>query len=71
MNKSEWLICLIRRNKTRLKIQEDTKLKNFSFYCLSKQKKLIVTKDLQVIVIKELEANEDQSKKFELAEVAL
>lgn len=31
---SEWILCPICGNKTRLQIREDTELKNFLIYCL-------------------------------------
>ena len=33
MQKEEWLLCPICGNKTRLKIREDTELKNFPLFC--------------------------------------
>ena len=33
MNMMEWVICPICQNKTRLKIREDTLMKNFPLYC--------------------------------------
>ncbi len=54
---SEWVRCLVCENKTRLQIREDTELKNFPLYCPKcKQESLIDAKDLQVTVIKGLEA---------------
>lgn len=53
----EWVRCPICENKTRLQIRADTELKNFPLYCPKcKQETLIDTKDLQITVIKELEA---------------
>ncbi len=54
---SEWVRCPVCGNKTRLQIREDTELKNFPLYCPKcKQESLIDAKDLQVTVIKGLEA---------------
>ena len=51
---AEWLLCPVCGNKTRLKIREDTELKNFPIYCPKcKQETLIEVTNLQVIVIKE------------------
>ncbi|NBH19938.1 conjugal transfer protein [Clostridiaceae bacterium] len=51
---AEWLLCPACGNKTRLKIREDTELKNFPLYCPKcKQETLIEVTNLQVIVIKE------------------
>lgn len=54
---SEWVRCPVCGNKTRLQIREDTELKNFPLYCPKcRQESLIDAKDLQVTVIKGLEA---------------
>ena len=56
-NSVEWIRCPVCGNKTRLQIREDTELKNFPLYCPKcKQESLIDVKDLQVTVIKGLEA---------------
>ncbi len=50
----KWLLCPVCGNKTRLKIREDTELKNFPLYCPKcRQETLIDVKDLQVTIIKE------------------
>jgi len=55
--KTEWIRCPVCGNKTRLQIREDTELKNFPLYCPKcKQESLIEAKDLQVTVVKRLEA---------------
>lgn len=52
----EWIRCPVCGNKTRLKIREDTELKNFPLYCPKcKQESLIEAKDLRVTVVKRLE----------------
>ncbi len=58
MNKTEnWMLCPICGNKTRLQIRADTELKSFPLYCPKcRQESLIDAKDLQVTVIKRLEA---------------
>lgn len=33
MEKTEWILCPVCGNKTRLQIREDTELKNFPLYC--------------------------------------
>ena len=54
MQKEEWLLCPICGNKTRLKIREDTELKNFPlFYPKCKQEVLISIKQFNMSVIKE------------------
>ncbi len=53
-NNMKWLLCPVCGNKTRLKIREDTELKNFPLYCPKcRQETLIDVKDLQVTIIKE------------------
>lgn len=55
--KTEWIYCPVCGSKTRLQIRLDTELKNFPLYCPKcRQKSLIDVKDLQVTVIKSLEA---------------
>ena len=57
MEKTEFILCPICGNKTRDKIRTDTELKNFQLYCPKcKQESLIDAKELQVTVIKGLEA---------------
>lgn len=58
MGKREnWILCPVCGNKTRLQIRTDTELKNFPLYCPKcKQESLIDAKDLQVTVIRRLEA---------------
>ena len=57
MVSSEWVRCPVCGNKTRLQIRKDTELKNFPLYCPKcKQESLIDAKDLQVTVIKRIEA---------------
>lgn len=52
-NKTEWILCPICGNKTRLQIREDTELKNFPLYCPKcKQESLIEARDLKVTVVK-------------------
>ncbi len=57
MKKTEWIRCPVCGSKTRLQIRGDTELKNFPLYCPKcKQESLIDAKDLQVIIIKEPDA---------------
>ena len=54
MSKIEWVLCPVCRSKTRIKVREDTVLKNFPLYCPKcRQESLIDAKDLKVTVIKE------------------
>ena len=57
MKKTEWIRCPVCGNKTRDRIREDTVLKNYPLYCPKcKQETLIEAKNLQIIVIKEPDA---------------
>ncbi len=54
MEKEEWILCPIYGNKTRLKIREDTELKNFPLFCPKcKHETLINVRQLNMSVIKE------------------
>lgn len=55
--KIEWVLCPVCKNKTRLKIREDTILENFPLFCPKcKQETLIKAKQLHTTVIKEPDA---------------
>ena len=57
MGKVEWILCPVCGNKTRLKIREDTELKNFPLFCPKcKQETLINIQQLNMSVIKEPDA---------------
>jgi len=57
MNKTNWIICPICRNKTRVKIREDTELVKFPLFCPKcKQESLVNVKQLNMSVIKEPDA---------------
>lgn len=54
MEYEEWILCPICKNKTRLKIREDTELKNFPLFCPKcKQETLINVKEMNTTVIRE------------------
>ncbi|MCB7304108.1 cysteine-rich KTR domain-containing protein [Blautia coccoides] len=54
MNDTEWILCPICGNKTRLKIRRDTQLRNFPLFCPKcKQEKLINVSKLKITVVKE------------------
>lgn len=56
-NLSEWILCPICGNKTRLKIRADTELKNSPLFCPKcKQENLINAKQLNISLIKEPDA---------------
>ena len=53
----QWLPCPICDSKTRLKIREDTELKNFPLFCPKcKQETLINVKQMNMTVITEPDA---------------
>lgn len=53
----EWIRCPICGSKTRLQIRKDTELKNFPLFCPKcKQETLINVKELNIVVIKEPDA---------------
>ena len=53
--KLKWIICPVCGNKTRLKMRNDTIMKNFPLYCPKcKRESLIEVKNMQVKVIKKL-----------------
>ena len=52
VKKLEWIICPICGNKTRLKMRNDTIIKNFPLYCPKcKKESLIEVKNMQVNVV--------------------
>ena len=57
MQKEKWILCPVCNNKTRLRIREDTEIKNFPLYCPKcKQENLINVKNLNISVITEPDA---------------
>jgi Zn-finger nucleic acid-binding protein len=57
MGKNKWILCPVCDNKTRLKVREDTELKNFPLFCPKcKQETLINIIQLNMSVIKEPDA---------------
>ncbi|MFR0862709.1 MAG: cysteine-rich KTR domain-containing protein [Pseudoruminococcus massiliensis] len=57
MNETEWLLCPVCMNKTRIKIREDTTLDNFPLFCPKcKQESLIKVEQFNMSVIKEPDA---------------
>ncbi|CUQ15538.1 cysteine-rich KTR domain-containing protein [Hungatella hathewayi] len=57
MMNAMWLLCPICGNKTRMKVRDDTELKNFPLYCPKcRQESLINLKQLQITIIKEPDA---------------
>ena len=57
MKQENWLLCPICKSKTRLKLREDTILKNFPLYCPKcRQETLINVQQMNMSVIKEPDA---------------
>lgn len=57
MERYHWIYCPICDNKTRMKIREDTEIRNFPLYCPKcRQESLINVKSLKVVVMKEPDA---------------
>jgi len=57
MNKEEWILCPVCKNKTRIKIREDTMMDNFPLFCPKcKQETIIAVQQLNTFVIKEPDA---------------
>lgn len=57
MPKTEWVLCPVCKNKTRIKIRLDTVLENFPLFCPKcKQETLICVKKLNTTTIKEPDA---------------
>ena len=42
MKEAQWILCPICNNKTRIKVREDTELKNFPLYCLKCKKESLI-----------------------------
>ena len=57
MKQEEWLLCPVCRNKTRLKLREDTVLEKFPLFCPKcKQETLINVRQMNISVIREPDA---------------
>lgn len=57
MENSQWILCPVCNNKTRIKIRDDTELINFPLYCPKcRQETLINVEQLNISVIKEPDA---------------
>ena len=57
MNTTAWVYCPVCKNKTRIRLREDTELQNFPLYCPKcRQETLINVKQLNITVIKEPDA---------------
>jgi len=57
INKDDWLLCPVCKNKTRIKLRQDTTLMNFPLFCPKcKQETLVSVKELNIKIIKEPDA---------------
>lgn len=57
MNKEEWLLCPVCKNKTRIKLLYNTILFNFPLFCPKcKQETLVNVQQLNISIIKEPDA---------------
>lgn len=57
MKQTDFILCPICKNKTRLKMREDTELKNFPLFCPKcKQETLISVNQLKIAIHKEPDA---------------
>ena len=57
MKQEKWLLCPVCRNKTRLKLREDTVLEKFPLFCPKcKQETLINVRQMNISVIREPDA---------------
>ena len=52
----DWILCPICRNKTRVKIRDDTELKNFPLYCPKCRTVTLIDLKQGNIIIKEPDA---------------
>lgn len=56
-NESQWVLCPICNNKTRIKLREDTELKNFPLFCPEcKNETLVNAKKFNISIIREPDA---------------
>ena len=54
MKKAEWILCPICKNKTRIKVREDTQIKNFPLFCPKcKRESLIEVSNFKIKIITE------------------
>ena len=57
MKQAEWVLCPICHNKTRIRVREDTELKNFLLYCPKCRNEVLINlKKKHISVIKEPDA---------------
>ena len=57
MSVTKWVLCPICKSKTRVRVREDTELKNFPLFCPKcRQETLVNVKKFNMVVIKEPDA---------------
>lgn len=56
--KFEWVLCPICRNKTRLKIREDTILENYPLFCPKCKRETLISAEKMKVTVKEENKNE-------------
>jgi len=57
MNREEWLLCPVCKNKTPIKLRQNTIMLNFSLFCPKcKQETLVDMKQYNILVVKEPDA---------------
>ena len=57
MKESEWLVCPLCKNKTRVKVRIDTVIQNLPLFCPKcKHETLVSVKTFHMIIIKEPDA---------------
>ena len=57
MRHSNWLLCPICQNKTRIKLRKNTVLMNFPLFCPKCKKEMLIdVKELHITVIREPDA---------------
>jgi len=57
MDKTKWILCPVCKNKSRVKVREDTELINFPLFCSKcKQESLVNVKQMNMSIITEPDA---------------
>lgn len=57
--KTEWILCPICKNKTRIRTRDDTEINNLPLFCPKcKQEILISVKELQIRIVQEPDAED-------------
>ncbi|MCL2313477.1 MAG: cysteine-rich KTR domain-containing protein [Firmicutes bacterium] len=57
MDKDDWLLCPVCKNKTRTKIRNDTVLLNFPLFCPKCKREILVNvQQMNITIIKEPDA---------------